>query len=104
MNWQIEAAKMSSIYSRAYLVISATGSVDGDGGIFIQKVPYVTLRGEDQHQKRFQIFVRHGLSHGSFGWDSHIQEPKGLRGTSMAGQYIQTILSLRELGVFRNVS
>lgn len=73
-DWQIEAAKMGSIYSRAYLVIAATGSGDGNGGIFIKKVPYVTLRGEDQHQKKFQIFVRHQLDHGTFGWDATYQE------------------------------
>jgi len=68
-DWNIEAAKMGSIYSRAYLVIAATGAVDGNGGIFIKKVPYITLRGEDQHQKQFEIFVRHQLDHRSFGWD-----------------------------------
>lgn len=64
-DWQIEASKMASIYNGAYLVIAATGSVDGDGGLYINKAPYVTLKGEDQHRKPFQIFVRHQLNHGS---------------------------------------
>lgn len=67
-DWQTEAAKMASIYNRAYLVIAATGSVDGEGGIFIDKPPYVTLLGKEQRQETFQVFVRHRLGHESFGW------------------------------------
>ncbi|KAH8810760.1 heterokaryon incompatibility protein-domain-containing protein [Xylogone sp. PMI_703] len=79
-DWETEAAKMGSIYNRAYLVIAATGSVDGDGGIFIDKVPYVTLLGEDQQKRRFEIYVRQQLSHSSFSWGvSNIETQRATR-------------------------
>ncbi|KAK4167754.1 heterokaryon incompatibility protein-domain-containing protein [Cladorrhinum sp. PSN259] len=37
LDWEIEAAKMASVYSGCYLTIAATGSKNGDGGCFFSR-------------------------------------------------------------------
>jgi hypothetical protein len=50
-DWEIESAKMASVYSNGYLTIAATRSADGQGGIFAStkdcKVSGKTPEGED---------------------------------------------------------
>jgi len=67
-DWDIEASKMGNIYNQAYLVIAATASVDGDGGLLFEKSPFVTIDGMDQNQKPFQVFFRYACSHSIFNW------------------------------------
>ena len=67
-DWDKEAAKMGMIYNQAYLVIAATSSIDGDGGILFDRLPYVTINGRDQDQNPFQVFARKPCQHGPFTW------------------------------------
>ena len=67
-DWEIEAAKMGSIYNNALLVIAATASMDGDGGILFPKPSHNRIVGMDQNQLPFEIYIRHMISHIPFTW------------------------------------
>ncbi|KAF1950390.1 HET-domain-containing protein [Byssothecium circinans] len=70
-DWEAEAAKMGAIYNRAFLVISATSSVDGDGGLFFQRPSHVTITGvdgSDPSNAPFEIYARKYIGHIPFRW------------------------------------
>lgn len=67
-DWEEEAAKMGSIYFEAYLVIAATGSSDGDGGCFLARSGYNTIRGGKEDESNWQAYIRRERVHSSFGW------------------------------------
>lgn len=68
-DWEIEAAKMGSIFDGAHLVIAATASEDGDGGCLFARLPHVIIDGEDADGKAFSIHARHAIRHDPFYWD-----------------------------------
>ncbi|KAL9115853.1 MAG: hypothetical protein Q9227_000221 [Pyrenula ochraceoflavens] len=68
MDWESEAEKMGAVYSNAALVIAATASLNGNGGLLFSRSGHIAMKGMDQNQNAFQIFVRHGLNHGPFTW------------------------------------
>ncbi|KAM5356542.1 hypothetical protein ACJ41O_003188 [Fusarium nematophilum] len=74
---EIEAAKMASIYNGAELVLSATGSIDGDGGCLFKREPFVTVSGTLPDGKVFEIYGRKTTQHGVFGWDTDVNSAKG---------------------------
>ncbi|KAL6407071.1 hypothetical protein AUP68_09897 [Ilyonectria robusta] len=67
-DWEIEAAKMASIYDGADLVLAATGSIDGDGGCLFPRTPYITIFGTGPTGKPFETYGRETSDHGMFGW------------------------------------
>ncbi|KAF7558234.1 hypothetical protein G7Z17_g193 [Cylindrodendrum hubeiense] len=69
-DWEIEAAKMASIYDEADLVLAATGSIDGDGGCLFPRNPHITLSGTFPTGEPFQIYGREISEHGMFGWSA----------------------------------
>lgn len=76
-DWEIEAAKMASIYNGAELVLSATGSVDGSGGCLFPREPYVTVSGTYPDGTSFQIYGRKVAQHSAFGWNTDPNVAKG---------------------------
>ncbi|KAM0354255.1 hypothetical protein ACHAPU_001299 [Fusarium lateritium] len=68
-DWEIEAAKMASIYNGAELVLSATGSSDGSGGCLFQREPFVTVSGTSPEGKPFEVYGRKMAKHSAFGWN-----------------------------------
>ncbi|KAF4983467.1 hypothetical protein FZEAL_1196 [Fusarium zealandicum] len=86
-DWQIEAAKMASIYNGADLVLAATGSIDGDGGCLFPREPLVTVSGSFPNGKPFEVYGRRTIRHGVFGWDTDPNASKGssnpIAGTKM---------------------
>ncbi|KAH7198515.1 heterokaryon incompatibility protein-domain-containing protein [Fusarium flagelliforme] len=76
-DWEIEAAKMASIYNGAELVLSATGSVDGSGGCLFPREPYVTVSGTYSDGKPFDIYGRKISQHSAFGWNTDRNVAKG---------------------------
>ncbi|KAF4467991.1 TOL [Fusarium albosuccineum] len=78
-DWKTEAAKMASIYHGADLVLSATGSVDGDGGCLSHREPFITVSGTFPDGKPFDIYGRMPIQHDVFGWGT---EPKMAKGSS----------------------
>ncbi|KAF2468471.1 HET-domain-containing protein [Lindgomyces ingoldianus] len=73
-DWEMEAAKMGDIYNNAYLVISATGSVDGDGGCFFHRPGYTKIDVKDNESASAQIYVRRWKSHAPFGWNTPLRK------------------------------
>ncbi|KPM41464.1 hypothetical protein AK830_g5076 [Neonectria ditissima] len=67
-DWEIEAAKMSSIYSDAELVLSATGSADSTAGVLQNRKPYLTWTGSYPKNRPFHIYGREQIHHEAFGW------------------------------------
>ncbi|KAM5517208.1 het domain-containing protein [Fusarium oxysporum f. sp. phaseoli] len=78
-DWEIEAAKMASIYNGAELVLAATGSADGSGGCLFQREPFVTVSGTFPEGKPFEIYGRKVAKHAVFGWNT---DPNGSKGSS----------------------
>ncbi|WXC56409.1 hypothetical protein SNK03_002346 [Fusarium graminearum] len=76
-DWEIEAAKMASIYNGAELVLSATGSVDGSGGCLFPREPYVTVSGTFPDGKPFEVYGRKAAQHTAFGWNTDRNVAKG---------------------------
>lgn len=68
-DWEIEAAKMASIYNSAYLVVAATASPDGSGGCLFDRKPHITINGTTSTGALFEIHGRETASHEIFGWD-----------------------------------
>jgi len=68
-DWEIESAKMASIYEDAFVVVAATASKDGDGGCLFKRLPTVDLSGIDEHGAPFSIFARQACSHTIFNWN-----------------------------------
>ncbi|KAK7417441.1 hypothetical protein QQX98_004561 [Neonectria punicea] len=67
-DWEIEAAKMSSIYSDAELVLSATGSGGSTAGVLQNRKPFLTWTGSYPKDKPFHIYGRETIQHDAFGW------------------------------------
>ena len=73
-DWEIESAKMGDIYSKSYLTIAATGSVDCDGGLLNTRRRLFDEEGELAVPHKIKeifhpvtsaetkIFVRHAMS------------------------------------------
>ncbi|KAM0429640.1 hypothetical protein ACHAPT_006245 [Fusarium lateritium] len=76
-DWEIEAAKMASIYNGAELVLAATGSADGSGGCLFQREPYVTVSGASPDGKPWEVYGRKVIQHGVFGWNTDPNIAKG---------------------------
>ncbi|KAF9772597.1 hypothetical protein IL306_009687 [Fusarium sp. DS 682] len=76
-DWEIEAAKMASIYNGAELVLAATGSADGAGGCLFQREPFVTVSGSFPDGKPFEIYGRKVAKHAVFGWNTDPSVSKG---------------------------
>lgn len=76
-DWEIEAAKMASIYHGAELVLAATGSADGAGGCLFQREPFITVSGSFPDGKPFQVHGRRKVEHGVFGWNTDTNASKG---------------------------
>ena len=68
-DWEIEAAKMASIYNSAYLVVAATATPDGSGGCLFDRKPHITINGTTSTGTPFEIYGREKTSHEIFGWD-----------------------------------
>ncbi|KAK7422748.1 hypothetical protein QQZ08_009372 [Neonectria magnoliae] len=73
-DWEIEAAKMSSIYSGAELVLSATGSGDSTAGVLQNRKPFLTWTGSYPKDKPFHIYGRQIIQHDAFGWGQDERE------------------------------
>ncbi|KAI5458358.1 heterokaryon incompatibility protein-domain-containing protein [Mariannaea sp. PMI_226] len=67
-DWEIEAAKMASIYEGAYLVAAATGFPDGNAGFLTAKKPFISQAGFFPDGKPFEIYGRDSLDHAAFSW------------------------------------
>ncbi|KAI9692181.1 MAG: hypothetical protein M1822_006411 [Bathelium mastoideum] len=65
-DWEIESEKMGTTYSNALLVISATASKNGDGGIFLERPAYTTITGTGLNHASFQVFARLLCDHDAF--------------------------------------
>jgi hypothetical protein len=65
-DWETEAANMGSIYHSAALVVSATGSADGQGGCFFDRPGFSAIRGTDVHGSDFTVYARSTLRHRAF--------------------------------------
>ncbi|GKU18943.1 unnamed protein product [Fusarium langsethiae] len=76
-DWEIEAAKMASIYNGAELVLSATGSVDGSGGCLFPRESYVMVSGTFPDGKPFEVYGRKVAQHAAFGWNTDRNVAKG---------------------------
>lgn len=76
-DWEIEAAKMASIYNGADLVLAATGSTDGDGGCLFERAPFVTISGSFPDGGPYEIYGRASNSHAAFGWGAERGSYKG---------------------------
>lgn len=75
-DWEIEAAKMASIYDGADLVLAATGSIDGDGGCLFPRNPYITISGTGPTGEPFEIYGRETSEHSMFGWSGSLEISK----------------------------
>ncbi|KAF4451150.1 hypothetical protein F53441_5849 [Fusarium austroafricanum] len=88
-DWEIEAAKMASIYNGAELVLAATGSADGSGGCLFQREPFVTIEGTFPDGRPFEIYGRKAMGHSVFGWNTDPNQSKGssnpISGTTVSG-------------------
>ncbi|KAM0558288.1 hypothetical protein ACHAPJ_004982 [Fusarium lateritium] len=78
-DWEIEAAKMASIYNGAELVLAATGSADGAGGCLFPREPFVTVSGTFPDGQPFEVHGRKVAKHAVFGWNT---EPSVAKGSS----------------------
>ncbi len=67
-DWQIESAKMGSIYQDAFLVISASSALDGDGGCFSQRLSPAEITVTEMGGRTSSVFVRKGRNHNPFNW------------------------------------
>lgn len=67
-DWQIEAAKMASIYEGAHIVVAATGSINGDIGFLNKRRPFITEPGVSPNGEPFEIYGRETIDHTVFGW------------------------------------
>jgi hypothetical protein len=58
-DWEREAAKMASVYSNAYLTISATGAKDGTVGCFLHRdaKEYVTITCDNKNGMKGDLFA-----------------------------------------------
>lgn len=63
-DWAVESAKMSDIYSKAYLTIAATHSKDGRGGLFCE-TPDFEVSGAipDLDDGDYRVFFRERIDH-----------------------------------------
>jgi len=61
-DWDIESAKMASIYSKGHLTIAATHSPNGCGGLFTSK-PDVKVSGQTPHGERYCLYFRQSIDH-----------------------------------------
>ncbi|KAJ4190740.1 hypothetical protein NW755_004954 [Fusarium falciforme] len=61
-DWEIESAKMSSIYSKAFLTIAATHSPDGRGGLYTD-TPDFEVSGETPEGEEYRLFFRERIDH-----------------------------------------
>ncbi|KAH6887451.1 heterokaryon incompatibility protein-domain-containing protein [Thelonectria olida] len=67
-DWEIEAAKMASIYEGAYLVVAATGFPDGEAGFLSHKPAFITQTGSFPDGKPFELHGRQSIDHAAFSW------------------------------------
>jgi hypothetical protein len=77
-DWEVEAEKMGAIYHNARLVIAATASKDGDGGMLFSRTGHATISGRDQNDNSFQIFVRRRCDHAAFSWGRNTSSSYGV--------------------------
>jgi hypothetical protein len=61
-DWQIESAKMASIYSKAYLTIAGTKSANGLGGLF-SSTPDFRVSGTTPNGEDYCLFFRERIDH-----------------------------------------
>ncbi|KAI8668913.1 HET domain-containing protein [Fusarium keratoplasticum] len=61
-DWEIESAKMSFIYSKAFLTIAATHSPDGRGGLYTD-TPDFEVSGETPEGEEYRLFFRERIDH-----------------------------------------
>ncbi|KAF2273808.1 HET-domain-containing protein [Westerdykella ornata] len=61
-DWEIESAKMASIYSEGHLTIAATRSPDGAGGLFCA-TPDVEVFGTTPDGEAYSLFFRQRIDH-----------------------------------------
>ncbi|KAK3994881.1 heterokaryon incompatibility protein-domain-containing protein, partial [Cladorrhinum sp. PSN332] len=100
IDWEIEAAKMASVYSGSYLTVAATGSKNGHGGCLFNRPTFETDLIEvyaDQNQtKFFALPYRYIQSHSHFTGNSRgILDPAPL--LSRAWCFQERLLSPRIL-------
>lgn len=62
LDWQIESAKMASIYENAYLTIAGTRAKDGSIGMFTQ-TPDFEVSGATKLGERYRLFFRKEIQH-----------------------------------------
>lgn len=61
-DWNVEAARMASVYSNGYLTVAATRSANGDGGLFT-KTPDVEVTGKTPDGEDYTVFFREKIDH-----------------------------------------
>ncbi|KAI0435728.1 heterokaryon incompatibility protein-domain-containing protein [Xylaria telfairii] len=65
-DWEREAAKMSSIYEGALMVIAATASGDSTGGCLFEREPYLEIEATIESSEPFSLFARKACPHKAF--------------------------------------
>ena len=61
-DWEIESAKMASVYSNCYLTLAATRSADGNGGLFFDAHD-VEVSGVTPLNEPYRLFFRECVTH-----------------------------------------
>jgi hypothetical protein len=61
-DWQIESAKMASIYSNGFLTIAGTKSADGRGGLFTSTPDYC-VSGSTPEGEEYCVYFRERIDH-----------------------------------------
>ena len=72
-----EIAAMESIYSNAWIVLSATGGTSGDAGFFLNKdLAYTFNEANLGHGGVGEFYMRESIRHHPFGWAASISHNK----------------------------
>ncbi|KAH7012650.1 heterokaryon incompatibility protein-domain-containing protein [Microdochium trichocladiopsis] len=75
-DWEIEAAKMASIYRSAFAVISATSANGPHDGFLDREASYAPVRGTTVTEEPFELYLRRSrLHHGYFTGSNDALEP-----------------------------
>lgn len=78
-DWEVEASKMMSVYSNAYLTIAATHSPNGAGGLF-RDTPDYEVEGSTPSGERYHVFFRRKIDHHlEAGSDSSANDTRQIR-------------------------
>ncbi|KAI0188027.1 heterokaryon incompatibility protein-domain-containing protein [Xylaria flabelliformis] len=84
-DWEIQAAKMSSVYQNAYLTLAATGATGSSEGLFLPRSDTYKISGI--HNKLpYTIHVRQILDHGPF---------QAFPNPSLAGQRVRELPGMK---------